>query len=191
MVARHMLEQRGEERRSVLVGSSVHNQRVERLWRDSHRCATSIFYRLFYYMEYHDSLDPIDEVHLFSLHYVYLPRINRSLQQFKEAWNCHGLRTERGSTPNQLFTLGALRLRHSGLSALDFFETVTEEYGTEENGAALNNDEGVPVPRSPVELTQEQLLELHETVDPLQETDDYGISLYTQTVQLLRSWNVT
>ena len=36
-VAQHMLHHRGIERRSVLVGSSVHNQRIERLWRDSYR----------------------------------------------------------------------------------------------------------------------------------------------------------
>ena len=119
LVARHMLEHRGEERRSVLVGSSVHNQRIERLWRDSHRCVTSIFYRLFYYMEYNDLLDSNNEVHLFSIHYIVLPRINRSLEQFKAAWNSHGLRTERGCTPNQLFTAGALHLRHSGMAALD------------------------------------------------------------------------
>ena len=46
-VAQHMLHHRGVERRSVLVGSSVHNQRIERLWKDSHRCATSVFYQLF------------------------------------------------------------------------------------------------------------------------------------------------
>ena len=45
-VARHMLYHCGEERRSVLVGSLVHNQRIERLWRDMHRCVTSTFYRL-------------------------------------------------------------------------------------------------------------------------------------------------
>ncbi len=31
IVARHMLERRGHERRSVIVGSSVHNRCIERL----------------------------------------------------------------------------------------------------------------------------------------------------------------
>jgi len=33
LVAHHMIHHRGSERRSVLVGSSVHNQHIERLWR--------------------------------------------------------------------------------------------------------------------------------------------------------------
>ena len=38
MVARHMIESRGAERRSIIItGSSVHNQRIERLWRDLFR----------------------------------------------------------------------------------------------------------------------------------------------------------
>ena len=80
-VARHMLRYHSDQRRPVLVGSSVHNQRIERLWRDTHRCVTSIFYRLFYYLEENELLNPIDIIQLFALHYVYKPRINHSLQQ--------------------------------------------------------------------------------------------------------------
>ena len=84
-VAQHMIHHRGSERRSVIVGASVHNQRVERLWRDLHRCDTIMFYRLFYFLEYHDLLNPLDEIHLFSLQYVYLPQINRAIENFKNA----------------------------------------------------------------------------------------------------------
>ncbi len=65
----------------MIVGSSVHNQRVERFWRDMHRCVT-----ILYYLEYHE---PTNEVHLFDL-----PRINQGLKTFSSGWNSHSLRTE-------------------------------------------------------------------------------------------------
>ena len=83
-VAEHMIMHRGVGRRSVLVGSSVHNQRIGR---DSHRCATCFYYRLFYFLEENDLLNPLDEEDLFALHYVYLPRVNRSLQVFRSLQN--------------------------------------------------------------------------------------------------------
>ena len=99
----HMLRYRGIDRNSALVGSSVHvNQRIERLWRDFHRCVTQLFYRLFYYLEYHGYLNPIDEKCIYALHYVFIPRINKAATQFVEAWNNHGLRTENTRSPNQL-----------------------------------------------------------------------------------------
>ena len=188
-VAQHLLHHRGAERRSVLVGSSVHNQRIERLWKDSHRCVTSTFYRLFYYLEYNELLDPISEEHLFAVHYVFLPRVNRALQQFRAAWNDHRVRTEGGQTPNQLFTAGALRLQNSGLPAFDFFQMVPEDYGNEEEGVAPeNSDSGVEVPAIGIQPTEAQLMQLQSAVDPLDDSDDYGISLYIRTLEVLRSW---
>ena len=97
------------------------------------------------------------------------------------------MRTEKGQTPNQLFVAGSLRLRHSGEAAVDFFETVSEDYGIEE-GIAPDGEESVTVP--PIrQLTEEQSTVLLETVNPLADSDDYGISLYTRTLQVLASFN--
>ena len=63
----------------------------------------SIFYQTFYELETEQLLDPLNEVDLFCLHQVYLPRINKILDEFVESWNNHSLSTERSMTPNQLF----------------------------------------------------------------------------------------
>ena len=123
-----------------------------------------------------------------ALNYVYIPRINRALSHFQEAWNNHGLRTERGQTPNQLFTAGALRLRNAGLTALDFFDAVPDTYGIDEEGVgSLDTDDGVVVPSVDFELTDDQFQELQHTVHPLSDSDDFGIDLYIRTLEFIES----
>ena len=80
-------------------------------------------------MEQRGLLNPVNEVHLFALHFIYLSKINKSLEAFKNGWNMHGIRTENNKSPLQLFHAGALRLQHSGLVATDLFQPVDEEYG--------------------------------------------------------------
>lgn len=55
----YMVAQR-ETTEGVLVGSSVHNQRIERLWRDVFRCVLSLFYGLFKVMESDNNLDSLN-----------------------------------------------------------------------------------------------------------------------------------
>ena len=88
-VAQHIIEHRGAERRSMITGSSIHNQRIERFWTDLHYSVTNLFYCLFYHMEYISTLDPANEEHLFALHYVFIPRINSALSHLRAGWNNH------------------------------------------------------------------------------------------------------
>ena len=104
-VWRHMLLERGEGRSSFITGSSVHNTRIERLWRDVYTQVQSMYAAVFNSLELCGALDPLNIIDLFCLHYVFIPKINRSLNLFLEAWNNHPLSTESNRTPVQLYTL--------------------------------------------------------------------------------------
>ena len=103
------------------------------------------------------------------------------------------MRTEHGQTPHQLFTAGSLRLRHSGLSALDFFNSVSETYGVDSDlgvtsDGADEDPEGVEVPATELDISSEQMSELQATINPVGESEDFGIDLFVQTLELLHSF---
>ena len=150
---------------------------------------THLYYRLFYQMEYHDLLDPTNEKHLYALHYIYLPRINAAHALFREGWNHHQIRTEHNQSPQQLFMAGMLRLQHSGMVAVDFFEGVEYDYGVDEDGLPgdINDHSGVQVPEGAFTMTHEQLEQLQQTVDPQRESNNYGIDLYQETLLFINS----
>ena len=56
-----------------LTGKSMHNQRIERLWRDVFSGCLSFFYDLFHHLEKQLRLDPNNDAHLLCLHFVFLP----------------------------------------------------------------------------------------------------------------------
>ena len=69
---------------------------------------TSIFYSVLHSLEDEGQLDPNNSTHLFCCHYVFLPRLQHSLNVFRDGWDNHPLRTEQNMTPNQMWAMGKL-----------------------------------------------------------------------------------
>lgn len=131
-VGQYMIEHRGEGRGSIITGSSVHNPRVERAHRDVYYGVLAFYARIFEAMEDENILDISDDVHLFSLHHVYVPRINRCLEEFIQQMNNHPVSTENNQSPLQMWERGMLENMHSRHTA-PFLEE-TEDFGMDLDG---------------------------------------------------------
>ena len=77
----------------------MNNQRIERLWAEVNRVSSALYKDLFQFPENTGTLDSLDELHLLALQYVYLPRINATLEELTRQWNHHGIRTAGHQSP--------------------------------------------------------------------------------------------
>ncbi|KAK0138682.1 hypothetical protein N1851_024773 [Merluccius polli] len=169
---------RGEH--SVLTGSSVHNQRIERFNRDLNRNCSHVFAPIFYELESLEALNVDNDTDLFSLHYVYIPRINRTLDEFKSAFNNHSISTEGNRTPVQLFTLDQ--------RFPNFFSCAPPSTSQPEAAAEQRTVDSVSTPHAHYSfcpLNQQDLQELVVTVNPLENDGNKGKTLYHRVQEFL------
>lgn len=138
-------------------------------------------------MEQCDLLDQLNEKHIYALHYVFIPRINKALDLFMHGWNHHRIRTAHNKSPHQLFTAGMLILRHSQLIALDFFDHADSTYGIDEEGPVPSEDDNsvIQIPECSYTISDAAFASLQQTINPFSPSEEYGIDLYEQTLQFL------
>ncbi|KAK0542464.1 hypothetical protein OC846_006730 [Tilletia horrida] len=119
-VKARMEAQRGIGRASFIKGSSTHNQRIERLWVDLQRLTTAKYKAVFEHLEAQRLLDVTNPVHLWALHFTFLPQLNRALDHFSDMWNHHPIRTPGllNRSPMQLRAEGLLDAQRRGVDIL-------------------------------------------------------------------------
>lgn len=119
-----------------------------------------------------EALNVENETDLFSLRFIYIARLNRTLDEFKDAFNNHSISSEVNRTPVQLYTVD----RH--LLFLNYLEVASEERTV--NSTSTMNPTSTPLHMnysfSP--LNEQDLQELFDTVTPLDNDHNNGKTLY-------------
>ena len=183
-----MVQFQGEGRASFIAGPSTHNQRIERLWREVYRCVCHLYYCTFYAMESSGLLNVEDPIQLFTLHTVFIPRINNSLNELSEAFNNHAVSTEGNWTPYQMWMNGMMHsnnpLAHEDV---DGEPDDLQLYGYDpEDPSPSEEDSNVVV--EPITFDNRDLIESYvlDAVDPVMQSTQLGIDLYIQALDLVR-----
>lgn len=181
-----------DEQKRCLRGKSVHNTRIERLWRDCREKILDKYILTFEYMEKHLILDVLNNIHIFALHFVYKKRIGQDLAHWQEAHNNHPIRTENNKTPIQLWLSGSLLNRFSSSSAMrNLFLSSTND-----RNAVIDRFRETQNWEEPLNITHvlssidpplsiPELERLCNLVDPLSHSQSNGIDIYGSVVNYI------
>lgn len=178
--------EKSENPSPYIFGRSVHNTRIERLWRDVNIQVSYIFKSHFESLEQEGVLDENNDLQVLLLSYVFLPRIQRALDAFKDNWNNHGVRTMNNWTPLQKWTVGMMQQSSSNVSASpEESDTADSDMEVSSSDSDIEGPQGntISVPPFPTDGLDVILEECQNLVpDPLLDDGCHGMNHYRNLV---------
>ena len=135
-------------------------------------------------MENSGILDAHNECDLLALHYVYVPAIQASLDEFISQWNHYSLRTMASMSP---LALWYSELVSSGVDNIEIGDISL--HGIDPNGpvAGIEKENMVSVPESTIQLTNNKADDIHSLVpDPLANDGNHRIGCYLAIANYLK-----
>lgn len=174
---------------------SVHNVRIERLWRDIRKDVLEYWRLLFAHLEECGLLDMRNLVEKTALFLVYQPRIQATLDAAASAWNSHQLRSEAHNSPQVLWHLSKTEAEHQGYwntDPGDDIVTATDPlYGVDGEGplppdAMLAEEEMDAGLRVHDDARLQKARELLPDINFGREDGNRGMNVYQQVVRALQ-----
>ena len=155
---------------TILASSSVHNERIERLWRDVHKCIGNCYAETFRALEGERVLDPLNEVDLYCL----LNLVStKAYTTSKKAGTIIHYQVKATWTPYQLLFEG---LNHMVLND-DLGSTHADVDVSELTRDHVHLPTRTFIPCS-------SLMQNFTGINPLQSSSDNGKTMYLQAIQM-------
>ena len=108
-----------------------------------------------------EGLDINNLTHIFTLQYMFMPRIQEDLNNFKAYWNNHPLETESNRTPHQLILLNNAAINHDEpIDLINYGHEDDDEYINENNAQVVCDAIVCP-------LNAENLITFRQNIIPL------------------------
>ena len=162
----------------------MYNCHVERSHRDIYSEVLCFLARTLSCLEDNELLDPLNELHLFALHYTFILESISAYRNLRASGKIIHYLLKKNLSPIQLNTAGMLENEHSGYAAVEsVFDTCNRhDYRVDPSTPVpLEEDHQVVVPDTSLPLSDQQMAFLENHCNPLQENDKSGENIYLCT----------
>ena len=149
--------------RGFIGGRSTHNTRIERLWREHNNNVMDHFLAIFSKLEEIGMLNRHDNIDVWTLHKVFLSKIQQKLDEFRSYYNDHPIRSANGKTPKQMHVTAGLRDQVINSVVSPETSCILSDWQDVWNHNHVNH---VEVPQThDLELSEDQMSVIHTYMD--------------------------